>query len=303
MPIYPIGFSITTQKIVTNIPLKTRLLSPIIPGNSSDYTYHREDEYYQAYRSSWFAITVQKSGWDCMRHYEILANGCIPLFIGLEECPLDTMVHFPKQVILMTNAWYENDLCHRPENEIMGDPGIQQRLHEYVQELLAYTRDHLTNYAMSTYMLLRSGHTHAKRMLVLSGCIHPDYLRCNIVTGLKQIYGQKCHDFPRIDHLYDDYPTPECCYGKGFSYTRVLDKFVRHDEDDVTLEHDIRNHVYDVIIYGSFHRGVPYWNWVQQSYLPHEIILLCGEDHMTSICTHDHLQYSNSGYHTFVREL
>ena len=29
-----------------------------------------------------FCLTFAKSGWDCMRHLEILANGCVPLFTG-----------------------------------------------------------------------------------------------------------------------------------------------------------------------------------------------------------------------------
>ena len=38
-----------------------------------------------------------------MRHYEILACGCIPIFENLENCPEKTMFNFPKEIIKETN--------------------------------------------------------------------------------------------------------------------------------------------------------------------------------------------------------
>ena len=35
-----------------------------------------------------------------MRHYEILANGCLPYFINIDKCPGPTMASFPKQLCL-----------------------------------------------------------------------------------------------------------------------------------------------------------------------------------------------------------
>ena len=34
-----------------------------------------------------FGVTTKKSGWDCMRHYELAASGCVPCFRDLEEKP------------------------------------------------------------------------------------------------------------------------------------------------------------------------------------------------------------------------
>ena len=42
------------------------------------------------YQNSLFSLTYRKTGWDCLRHYEILASGSIPLFLDLEKCPEDT---------------------------------------------------------------------------------------------------------------------------------------------------------------------------------------------------------------------
>jgi hypothetical protein len=35
-----------------------------------------------------------------LRHYEILANGCIPIIEHLDKCPLDTLTSLPKQLLL-----------------------------------------------------------------------------------------------------------------------------------------------------------------------------------------------------------
>jgi hypothetical protein len=142
----------------------------------------------------------------------------------------------------------------------------------------------------------------------LSACPHPDYLRCQILTGLKQALGPACHDACRVDHLYEDYPEQlvHGCYGKGFSYTRNLPRGARDVGRDATVLDDLRHHVYDLVIYGSYHRHggqLPYWNEVHATYGPGEIVLLCGEDRLTDICTRDHQEWADRGYHVFVREM
>ena len=49
------------------------------------------------YSNSIFAITNKKLGWDCLRHYEILMNGCIPLFFNIEDCPKLILKTLPKR--------------------------------------------------------------------------------------------------------------------------------------------------------------------------------------------------------------
>ena len=41
---------------------------------------------------------MQKSGWDCLRHYEIIANGCVPIFMNISNCPDLTLFNFPKHL-------------------------------------------------------------------------------------------------------------------------------------------------------------------------------------------------------------
>ena len=53
-----------------------------MPGIKETYIYKDEQSYYDDMYNSRFAITMRKAGWDCMRHYEIMANGCITLFLN-----------------------------------------------------------------------------------------------------------------------------------------------------------------------------------------------------------------------------
>ena len=82
-------------------------MSSLIPGDTKTYIYNNETDYYNEYKQSFFAITKKKGGWDCMRHYEILANGTIPYFLNIEACPPNTMALLPKDLIMEGNLLYD----------------------------------------------------------------------------------------------------------------------------------------------------------------------------------------------------
>ncbi len=109
--IYPIYFAIPQNKIVNEINLKpTNILAPLIPGRKKTYIYDSEQEYYSMYQNSMFGLSYKKGGWDCLRHYEILMNGCLPLFIGLEKCPEFTLINLPKNKLLYIFNQYQKIL-------------------------------------------------------------------------------------------------------------------------------------------------------------------------------------------------
>lgn len=93
--IYPISFGIPDTKIITQIPHKTKLFTEHIVdeeiqkklGKKSHYIFTKESEYYQDLQQSQFGITTQRAGWDCLRHYELAANGCILCFKNLNLKP------------------------------------------------------------------------------------------------------------------------------------------------------------------------------------------------------------------------
>ena len=51
---------------------------------------------------------MKKGGWDCMRHYEIIMNRCLPIFIGVENMPLYTMREYPR-ITIKCNNLFENE--------------------------------------------------------------------------------------------------------------------------------------------------------------------------------------------------
>ena len=106
--IRPIGFCIPSDLIVKNIPHKEQDYGTVIPGDSSTYIFNLEIDYFKDYQKSYFGLTHRKGGWDCLRHYEILMNGCIPYFPDISKCPQFTMTNFPKDIINITNEIIKN---------------------------------------------------------------------------------------------------------------------------------------------------------------------------------------------------
>jgi len=295
---FPITFSIPEEKIDVFPHPKTRILSLLIPGDTSTYVYQTEESYYRQYKESYFAITTKKAGWDCLRHYEILANGCIPYFVDIDQCPANTMALAPKELLVRAKRLYHQAFEHKTIDDLSAEDVAEYQV--LCDELREYTRQRLTTTSMAKYLMSSMRAPHAKTILYLSGETTPDYLRCLTLHGLKTIYGANCHDYPRIPHLYKhasvDYSQ---FYGKGFTYTNLLDPHLRNDERDNTLYQDIQSNYYDIVLYGSFHRGIPLYDWIRTIYEPHRIGLLCGEDAHTCHCG----EFLSRGHFVFVREL
>jgi hypothetical protein len=92
-PFKKTAFAIPEEKIVTSLPAKDKLMASHIVdpevaahfnGASTGYAFNTEAGYYGDLRRSHFAITTKREGWDCLRHYEITANGCVPCFRDLD---------------------------------------------------------------------------------------------------------------------------------------------------------------------------------------------------------------------------
>lgn len=106
--IYPIQFSIPAEKFFTGECRKSKLQSDIIPGSKNNYSFYDELSYYNEYRKSYFALTCKKAGWDCLRHYEIIANKCLPVFTNIEKCPSNTLFDWPKELLIKINRLIES---------------------------------------------------------------------------------------------------------------------------------------------------------------------------------------------------
>ena len=96
------AFSIPDEKILTNPPVKSKefakhVVDPevaaALPESSIRYAFTDEREYYEDLQNSRYAITTKRAGWDCLRHYEIAANGCVPCFRNLQDKPKTCAPH------------------------------------------------------------------------------------------------------------------------------------------------------------------------------------------------------------------
>jgi hypothetical protein len=269
--VYPIQFAIPECKIIDHIPLKDRDFAPLIPSDASTYIYTEEADYYGDYQRSYFAYTWKKGGWDCLRHYEILANGCIPYFVDLRQSDPNTMYFLPKELILeamQLRGVSRGQIDHRFFNKT--------RYNQLLSKMLEHTRKYLTTKAMASYILQTVDYKGGGSILYLSNDIGPDYLRCCMLIGLKELLQDRVVDVPKIPHIYTSYPDDvKQLYGKGFSYTKIVEDLPVDRED---IENRIRNREFDLIIYGSVHRGLRHHDLVQEVYGPDEIIYMCGED-------------------------
>ena len=179
--ILPISFAIPKSKIVKNINQNPKdLLAPLIPGKLDSYIYEKERDYYDMYFNSLFALTYKKAGWDCLRHYEILANGCIPLFLDLKNCPQETMKTLPKENLLSILNQNEFILSYYNPFKIFKkkfltfskiikginllyknkDVNVFLKNNEGInflrQELLEYTKSELTTSKLAKYVIEKS---------------------------------------------------------------------------------------------------------------------------------------------------
>jgi hypothetical protein len=295
----PITFSIPACKIVNEIPLKTKLMSSLIPGNANIYIYNTEEEYNNEYQSSMFAITTKKGGWDCLRHYEIMASGTIPYFPYIEKCPPHTLALLPKNLLIQGNQLYDRLKRNNKTIENLTTDELNE-CNTLITKLLNYTKSYLTTKSIAKYMLIQTNYTNVSKVLYLSGKLIEDYLICLTLHGFKELMGSNCHDYPKIEYIYK---SPEIeynkLYGKGFTYSNLLDQSLNDNSLDKTIIDDIKNKKYDIIIYSSFHRGMPFFNLVSKIYEPKKIIMMCGDDIHFCQCSYP----IKLGHPFFMREI
>ena len=198
--IYPLSYCIPDECIVSDDVLndKTNFIADLIPGNPSTYRFGADDEveYNKMYQSCLFAHTQKKGGWDCLRHYEIMANGCLPIFKYLENCPQSTLTTMPKQLIQDANRdllpWNYN-------NKTLYD--------SYVKKLLQHVRENCSASATTKYFLDKMGGS-PKNVLLIMGNIGVNYTRETFWIGMKrhiQNIGGVAVEYPKIDFLYNNY--------------------------------------------------------------------------------------------------
>lgn len=294
------------------ISKKSHVVAPIIPGNPSNYLFGagQESEYYDLYYRSMFANTKKKGGWDCLRHYEILANGCIPIFENLNDCPEDTLVSFPKKLISealqILQPWTNS-------------PEQQEAYDYYSTRLLEYSRRNCSVSAITSQFLRDMSHLPSPPKRILMLCCDPgvNYTRELLWIGLKRQFGVEAVEWPPMEFLYDSFPAENLgkIYGNGFSYSRRLPAKLLVNMTESEVVESIQKKQWDIIIYGKVGRSetvvgsipnLPLWKHVFKRYSRDEIAFLYGGDaiqDMTWSNAHaNHLVQHSQYARCFVRE-
>jgi hypothetical protein len=141
--VHPISFAIPKEQIITADVQKDKLLAITSCGRLG-YVFRNEDDYNREYQRSYFGLTQKKSGWDCFRHYEICANGALPVFYDLPNLPSTTMTRWDKELLKETTRflWNFREGC-----------GMEPEYEHYKQRVLQMVRNDLTTESAFRYIL------------------------------------------------------------------------------------------------------------------------------------------------------
>ncbi len=309
--IHSLSYSIPDELVVSAVPGKTRVLSEIRPDFERKYSFKagEEEQYFQQYRESRFAMSPRKGGFDCLRHYEIMACGCIPLIDGLEGFPTDTMTTLPRDLLLKARAelwpWVES-------------PEKAERYRWYVDRMLEHVRTHCTTSASARHFLVAARVSNPPPPKVLMLTCHPgeNYTRELLCIGLRRLLGTNFIEAPKLPVLYRGNDLSRF-YGNGFTYGGRL--------PDIPLDREriaerLAAREFDLIIYGKVGMDegpqgrppfLPFFVEVFSHYKKHEVAFLFGGDGCQTFAPLCQNTYSYSAVlftaahlgHCFVREL
>jgi hypothetical protein len=283
--IKPLSYSIPARCFDDVYAKKTACFSPLIPGKIDTYIYKTEEDYYNNYKGSLFGFTYKKGGWDCLRHYEIIANKCIPFFWDLNKCPERTLANFPKKTVTECMEAYQNGTLTHDLYE------------KYATAIYEYGRKKLTCEASADYVIKSLGKSPKKILMLGIGPLN--YSRDLLAIGLRQRLGKNFIDYPRINHLYD---------GDTFTYTRSIDDI---GVDRSSLKSKIREHYFDAIIIGSIDfksktalSKVPFWRIIRKHYKSDSLCFVFGGDQPPICKEHQKILLGYLTHGTcFIREL
>jgi hypothetical protein len=312
--IFPLSYCIPDEYVIDaeNICEKKHIIADLIPGKIMTYRFgvNDESEYYKMYKESLFAFTHKKGGWDCMRHYEIMASGCIPIFEDLDKCPKDTLISFPKELIIEANKKllpWKNEYSDEYKN--------------YVEKMINHVKNNCTTSANAKYFLDKMqniSNKKIKNILLITCHSGVNYTRETLLIGIKRHIveiGGLCYEHPTLDFLYKNYDKDKSkIHGNGYTYSMKLNE--EYSINEKIIEKMIELKFFDIIIYGKvgpdeLHGGsletFKHWDKVFKTYSKNEIAFLYGGDECQDLNINNRykqhlLKHANFGQ-CFVREL
>lgn len=317
MPIFSLPFSIPSEYVVDDddpTP-KTDMLAitraSFVANINEPYRFGPSDEqeYLQQFKRAYFAKTMKRGGWDCLRHYEIMAAGCIPLFINLDKCSPYTLVSLPREIILKTD----------PSEQYLLD---REKYKELRLSMLKWVREKCTAEAVLRNLFIPRVKKDFKRVLLVRGHEGVNYLRemvwIAMIRYLQTVENSVVGELPRITYLYNDYPISSLgnLHGNGYGYARKLDPNQKNsitDTEELTAK--TQAGYWDLVVYGKtgpdeLEGGGEerlLWQDVKNKYQRDQIVFLYGGDEPFNLQLIDryttHLRQNAQYGVCFVREL
>jgi hypothetical protein len=226
-----------------------------------------------------------KGGWDCLRHYEILMNGCIPLFENLNKCPKYTLTTYPKE---LNNEAYElyNEWCETKENI--------EKYDKLCLKFLEHTRNHCSTTATTKYFLSNIKNSEKIKNVLLITCHHGiNYSRESLWIGLKRyiksINGVAV-EYQKLPFLYNDFDNlSENKYYTNSLFTlhNKLEKDEEYNMSEEEIIDKINNNYWDLIIYGKVGPNeactFPFYEIVKTKYNKNKIVFIFGGDEIFNL--------------------
>jgi hypothetical protein len=167
--VIPLDFAIPKEKIYYGELQKNKLLGTNIPGIVETLIYNDEKSYYEDYQQSLFGYTWRKACWQSLRHYEIIMNKCVPLFIDIKHCPKQSLQHLPKGMFeevfnvfegfdktLLTKEFIYNNknAITNFDLNIFNDLTVNyDKYYDINNRLYTYLTNHLTTEHMAKYII------------------------------------------------------------------------------------------------------------------------------------------------------
>jgi hypothetical protein len=304
----PLPYAIPDEYVVAEIPTKTNECVDMMVSKKGQNRFGpgEEDAYLQTYKDTCYAITKKRGGWDCLRHYEILASGAIPEFENLEECPKNTMISFPKSLLKEAYA----DLASRKDDKFA--------YNYWANKLLDFSKKHITTSVLAKYFLSKFEFLVGKKItkiLILYCNASPNYSREFLTIGLSRAV-EEVVCYPEPSYLYKGNAVDKATlHGNGFCYSDRLNLNSSHYNEHLIRE-SIDSKYWDLVIYGKMgpdegpegtYSSAPFWENVSKKYSKERIVFIYGGDNCYNFSVNNkyrkHLEVHNRLGTCFVREL
>lgn len=262
VPTHPIWFGIPSQNILSSLPNKTRGFASIIPGHRGTYVYRTQADYYRGYEEAHFALTMKKGGFECLRHYEILARGSIPYFLDWDAYPLNISVRLPRahitEAMSLPGVPRQSELLEAMKLEntsflmkIPVNPMFSRRYSEIASDILKWTKRYLSVESLAQYVLdvIEVHRGDSVRNLLFLSSNEIGYQSGMLYIGFQLLNPHLFWPvYPKVGASNCSAPL---LYGSGFSYCESLPEGQGHLPSWPTIEDKYRMGHFDVVIYSN----------------------------------------------------